>query len=261
MRHGREPELTQLQDSIFETMTFDQWQGAANPKIKGTWNLHRHVLRDVDFFILLSSVSGVIGNPGQANYAAGNTYEDALAHHRRRQGLAATSLNLGLVIDPNDFSSTAAAEDYLKRFEHLASATVTRREMQAAIDAVMRSAAEGTGDSLPAQIIVGMNGALPRDNGGLTPWAADRKFDHRIQRDTSSGPGHGSTGSQSLTSRLRAAESGKDAVSVVEDALRHYVAAAMTAAPEDIDVEKPLYSFGGRSYCVEHMRARSESLY
>ncbi|KAI8175177.1 hypothetical protein K4K51_007770 [Colletotrichum sp. SAR 10_75] len=46
-------------------------------------------VEDLDFFILLSSVSGVIGNSAQGNYCAGNTFEDVLAHHRRANGMAA----------------------------------------------------------------------------------------------------------------------------------------------------------------------------
>lgn len=47
---------------------------------------------------MLSSLSGVIGSVSQANYAAGNTFQDALAHYRRDQGLVAQSINLGVVV-------------------------------------------------------------------------------------------------------------------------------------------------------------------
>jgi hypothetical protein len=52
------------------------------------WNLHHCLPRDMDFFILLSSVAGLVGNRGQANYAAGNTFQDALASHRVSLGRA-----------------------------------------------------------------------------------------------------------------------------------------------------------------------------
>ena len=53
-------------------MQVQDYQAAVSAKVQGTWNLHNTSLSlasDLDFFTLLSSVSGVIGNKGQANYA------------------------------------------------------------------------------------------------------------------------------------------------------------------------------------------------
>jgi NAD(P)-dependent dehydrogenase (short-subunit alcohol dehydrogenase family)/aryl carrier-like protein len=67
-------------------------------KVAGTWNLHHCSLdQPLDFFVLLSSVSGVLGNGGQSAYAAGNSFQDAFAHARRRAGLPALSIDLGPV--------------------------------------------------------------------------------------------------------------------------------------------------------------------
>jgi hypothetical protein len=63
----------------------------------GTWNLHELLPTDLDFFVVLSSIAGIIGSVSQANYAAGNTFQDALVHYRQKKGLAAQSLDLGLM--------------------------------------------------------------------------------------------------------------------------------------------------------------------
>ncbi|WP_194868995.1 type I polyketide synthase [Myxococcus sp. AB025B] len=66
------------------------------PKVQGALNLHHETLESrLDFFVLFSSVSAVFGTTGQVSYAAANAFLDALAHHRRANGLTATSINWG----------------------------------------------------------------------------------------------------------------------------------------------------------------------
>ncbi|CEJ82962.1 hypothetical protein VHEMI02998 [[Torrubiella] hemipterigena] len=87
-----------LDDGIFENMSFEQWQTAMRPKAQGTSNLDL-TFRDVDldFFVILSSVTAVVGSVGQANYTAGGTFQDALAARRVASGRPAVSINLGSV--------------------------------------------------------------------------------------------------------------------------------------------------------------------
>lgn len=80
-------------------MPYEDWKTSVDPKVKGSWNLHNLLPKGMDFFILLSSIAGVLGNAGQANYAAGNTYMDGLARYRVAQGERAVSLDLGAMLD------------------------------------------------------------------------------------------------------------------------------------------------------------------
>ncbi|KAH7398510.1 hypothetical protein BKA66DRAFT_605570 [Pyrenochaeta sp. MPI-SDFR-AT-0127] len=87
-----------LRDALFENMSYEDWKTSVDPKVQGTWNLHNLLPKGMDFFILLSSIAGVLGNAGQANYAAGNTYMDGLARYRVAQGERAVSLDLGAML-------------------------------------------------------------------------------------------------------------------------------------------------------------------
>lgn len=60
-----------LHDSTFQTMTHKQWEDSLKPKAQGSWNLHEHLPKDMDFFLCLSSAAGVAGSMGQGNYGAG----------------------------------------------------------------------------------------------------------------------------------------------------------------------------------------------
>ena len=86
-----------LCDSIFEKLSHEEWTGPLRPKVQGSWNLHEYFnhSRPLDFFILCASLSGIWGHASQSAYAAGNTYQDALAHYRRSAGLKAIAVDLG----------------------------------------------------------------------------------------------------------------------------------------------------------------------
>ena len=66
--------------------------------MQGSWNLHALFPKGMDFFILLSLACGVFGNGRQANYAAGNTYQDALTRYRGALGEKATALDIGALL-------------------------------------------------------------------------------------------------------------------------------------------------------------------
>jgi NADP-dependent 3-hydroxy acid dehydrogenase YdfG len=91
-----------LHESIFKYITHEAWQTGTLAKVQGTWNLHRALSarnkeKDLDFFLLTSSVAGKVGTATEANYCAANNFLDAFAQYRRGLGLKAISLGLGMV--------------------------------------------------------------------------------------------------------------------------------------------------------------------
>jgi NADPH:quinone reductase-like Zn-dependent oxidoreductase/acyl carrier protein len=85
-----------LRDRLALGLDEEHLRDVWGPKIVGAWNLHvRTRQRELDCFVLFSSMAGVIGAGGQANYAAANTFLDALAFHRRARGLPALAVSWG----------------------------------------------------------------------------------------------------------------------------------------------------------------------
>ncbi|KAK2740850.1 pksn polyketide synthase for alternapyrone biosynthesis [Colletotrichum kahawae] len=262
-----------LADSTFANMTFEKWQKATAPKIHGSWNLHnlQHFIseggsaseknvEDLDFFILLSSVSGVIGNSAQANYCAGNTFEDVLAHHRHANGMAAVSLNIGLVSDSSHFGSGTMSsfkniDEYLRVFGHLAPVVVSTAEVLASVKMAIAASKKQTHPStscpfqLPPQLIVGISSRIKRSRELLNYWSLDRKFDHRtVWADDTGCEGDAvlKTSSPRANEALALAKDLSAGRLVVEDLLKAKLAQAMTLDVEGVDEAKSLGVYGSK---------------
>ena len=86
-----------LDDALVVQLNSERMHKAMAPKMIGAWNLHTQTLNTpLDFFILFSSFSSIVGNPGQGNYVAGCAFLDALADHRRAMNLPTLTLKLGI---------------------------------------------------------------------------------------------------------------------------------------------------------------------
>ncbi|KAI5803013.1 hypothetical protein EDC01DRAFT_702745 [Geopyxis carbonaria] len=107
----------QLKDKNFFSMTEEDMQSCLEPKVTGSWLLHTETLhiKDLDFFVMTSSMSGILGGEAQSNYSAANVYLDTLARHRRSLGLAATSVALGRIAGYGYVANQDHIQKFLKR--------------------------------------------------------------------------------------------------------------------------------------------------
>ncbi|KAK4178924.1 putative polyketide synthase [Triangularia setosa] len=255
-----------LEDGIFDNMTHAKWARAFAPKSAGSRNLLAQLWPgDKPFFILLSSITGVIGNTAQANYASGNTFEDALALWARTHlGVPATSIDVGLVADSSHFTEAGEfgdLEGYLHRYQHgWQGLQTTLEELRVVLKSVMRGSTADGGDT-PAQLVLGLGDSLIR-NENSTGFARDRKFELRVVRSEKSGDGIG-TKTEKIGEVLSRAATLSEAAAAVEEYIKMQIAVAIGVEIGEVDAQKPLPEFGVdslkaveiRNLCLREMQS------
>ncbi|MEU7763654.1 SDR family NAD(P)-dependent oxidoreductase [Nocardia sp. NPDC049190] len=104
-----------LADGLLADLTPEQFGAVLRPKVDAAWNLHEATKNlDLSMFVLYSSISGVLGFPGQSNYAAANMFLDAVAHYRHRSGLPATSVAWGPWSATSGMTNTITEADFAR---------------------------------------------------------------------------------------------------------------------------------------------------
>ena len=101
-------------------MSSDDWHTAIGPKRNGAWNIHNALQaldgeKELDFFLMTSSVSGSVGTATESNYCAANHFLDQFAYYRRSLGLRAISLGLGMISDVGYLHENPEIQELLVR--------------------------------------------------------------------------------------------------------------------------------------------------
>ena len=105
-----------IDDDTIDNLDWQRFHKVLAPKIEGTWHLHQHTLdQPLDHFVLFSSVSTLIGNHGQSNYVAGNSFLDGFAYYRRQQGLPALVVNWGRISEIGYVARNTEVAESLER--------------------------------------------------------------------------------------------------------------------------------------------------
>ncbi|MGE3710608.1 MAG: SDR family NAD(P)-dependent oxidoreductase [Hyphomicrobiaceae bacterium] len=113
-----------LEDGLIANLDRGQLERVLAPKVAGAANLDRLTREDpIEYFVLYSSITSLIGNPGQASYVAANGYLEGLARARRRQGLPGLAIGWGPIADVGIVARNSTLKESLLERRGLASMT------------------------------------------------------------------------------------------------------------------------------------------
>ncbi|PHH88580.1 hypothetical protein CDD83_7348 [Cordyceps sp. RAO-2017] len=211
-----------LHDTAIQDMTLEQLLSVTRPKVEGSIHLDdlfpRHTL---DFFVFLSSATAVVGNNGQANYAAANTFMASLARQRRRRGLAASVLHIGPLVGigrATRLGKGGGISDIIMRMGGLAS-TSERQFHQMFAEAVL--AGRPGGADADAEIVSGVQ-PVSRSREERPVWHAWPRMSHLLRgrqqaRDEQAATRSHASGRAPIKARLAAARTRQHVYAVVWD--------------------------------------------
>jgi len=240
-----------MHDSSFAKMTIAQWRESLAPKVSGSWNLHTLLPTNLDFFVMLSSSTGIMGSFGQANYTAGNTYQDNLASHRMRNGQRAHTLALSMVTGVGYVAQNEQVQSLLRVRGMLEEVSLSD------IYALLRFCCDAErvdASTIGPNIITPLT--LPADLRALNivaPLGSTRPIYHYL--DTLPARIAPSPAAQNSTSHLlSSASSLAQATDIVVSAIQTQLSSLLVVAKEDIDPQKAIYRYGVDSLVAVEMR-------
>ncbi|KAK3321988.1 putative polyketide synthase [Apodospora peruviana] len=243
-------------DELLENLSFEGYQVGATCKTIGSWNLHTVLPPGMDFFILLSSASGLVGLRGQTNYNAGNTYEDALARYRVSRGEKAISLDLGAMIDDGLLAETP---ELLKRvLVYGALNPVTRQQFYAILD-YFCDPARPVATPQESQVVIGLGtgGGTGLDAVDLGKYPILRHMAVEAVNNNGGGASGGGGGDDivNYAELIGASPTLVDAGNIIAEALVKRLSKSLSAMEGvEVDLHKPLHSYGVDSLLAIELR-------
>ncbi|MGW7126102.1 type I polyketide synthase, partial [Streptomyces sp. NPDC054901] len=240
-----------LDDGVIGSLSAERLSAVLRPKVDAAWNLHELTAGlDLSAFVLFSSAAGVFGGAGQANYAAANTFLDALAAHRNAQGLVATSLAWGLWAETGGMGDTLAAED-VSRLGRGGVNALTAAEGVALFDA-----APATGRSLLVPVKLDLAALRVQAGAGMLPPLLSGLVRTPTRRTAGSTTAAGTDGGAELRERLSALSPAARDESLLELVCAYVAGVLGFAGPEAVDPARSFNEVGFDSLTAVELRNR-----
>lgn len=216
-------------DATIDRMNEEQYRRVVEPKIYGAMALHRAtVARTLDFFVLYSSISTALGNPGQANYVAANAFLETLSQHRRAIGLPSQTIGWGAISDTGFLARNKELRDQLSN--RMGSTLMTTAEAMQELEAVLT---DGNTNFYVGDV------NWQRLRAGLPI------LQQPVYRDVAPGTARGAGASSDENILARLVEmSLEEGVAHVSQILAEEIGAVLRLTPDKVDTGKSIFDLG-----------------
>jgi NAD(P)-dependent dehydrogenase (short-subunit alcohol dehydrogenase family)/acyl carrier protein len=239
-----------LQDVILSNMTYKQWSASIQAKVQTSWNLHSLLPDNLDFFILLSSLSGIYGSVSQSNYASGCAFQDALAKYRISKGQKAVSFDIGWM---RNIGIIAETESYQAQRKNAADmGQIEDTELMAVLDMFCDPSLDVLPES-KSQILIGV--VTPADllaQGQDPPPTMQKPLFSGFSRATNGVVGGAKA--ESPAALFRQASEPEERSDVVTRALVYKLSRSLSIASDEVELSKPLSEYGVDSLMAVELR-------
>ncbi|KAI1746169.1 beta-ketoacyl synthase domain-containing protein [Xylaria scruposa] len=220
-----------LKDSSIRDMGLSEMLDVLRPRVDGSLhldNIFRNV--DLDFFIFLSSMTGVLGNMGQANYTTANTFMSSLAARRRSCGLAASIINVGVIIGAG-YVTREVSNMNEKRLDRGGMMWMSESDFHQMFAEAVNS---GRNESLDEpEISTGLR-HIRSDTEDLPTWHDNPKFSRFVVEETATESAQGMEKSGlSIKGRLESAETTAEVYKVIRETFANKLRAVTQLETED----------------------------
>lgn len=244
-----------LQDSTFDKMNRKSYNSAVLPKVDGSWNLHLLLPRSLDFFVFLSSSSGIVGWHGQSNYASGNTYQDTLARHLTSNGLRkAISLDLGGFYSAGYVSTKDGLAKQLESHGFIVS---QEQDLHRMLEYYCDPALE-MNNAMHSQLVTGFEtpANLIAKGIDIPSWCNRPLFYNLHQiRDSSTLSSSDQSASETFSQKVLSLTTPLEIGTEIVEAIASKLAKTLAIDKKDIDTRKPMHIYGVDSLAAVEVRS------
>ncbi|CAI7628316.1 unnamed protein product [Penicillium bialowiezense] len=235
-----------LRDTLFEKLSFADYQAVMMPRVHGIWNVQRALTStnaSIDFFVNLSSAASFVGNMGQSPYAASGTFMSALAQYPETAQMPFSTIDLPVVRGVGYLSDDSKRAEITKQ---LGTESVDATDIRGLVTAAIRQDFDA---ACQGHCVAGFEAVKTTPIAEQPFWVNDTKLSHLLRLSTLAGAGALTESAQTGTEiapavAIRQSKGREAAETVIGAAVLSKISSILMRPLEELDPASPISVYG-----------------